>query len=240
MFQTTLDYSLFQKHPNNRQICQKNIEKIKNSIKFKNLLHLRPILVDSDYRIIDGQHRLEAAKQLLIPICYSVIKEATPSDIIKLNNNQKNWHLDDYLNYYCQEGLESYLLLRSFCEKKKLAVSAALTLFTNCNGNRLKEFREGEFELKNTFESKCVVYDQVENLIVYIRTIKMGNTKFLNQPKFLRCFLSFIARSDVDFEILRKKVEVKIDSFRACMNMNDYSKLFKDIYNYRNSNPIID
>lgn len=68
----TKDYNIFKKHPNNREIFHANLEKIKRSIQIKNLLEYRPIIVDKKMQVIDGQHRLEAARQLGVPIYYQM------------------------------------------------------------------------------------------------------------------------------------------------------------------------
>jgi hypothetical protein len=240
MYHQTADYSMFKKHPNNRELCPRNIEKIKNSLQLKNLLHLRPLLVDSDFRLIDGQHRLEAAKQLMIPVFYSVIENAIHSDIITLNNNQKQWKLNDYLNYYCHEGIESYLTLRSFIEKKDMSINCALTLFAHKNGDVLVKFRNGTFEVKETFQTRCALYMEVETFLNHIRMLKVANKLFLKQTRFLKCLLAFIRREDINFDVFKKKVELKIDAFHSCHTQVHYMNMFKEIYNYRNSEPIND
>ena len=95
----TSDYSIFKKHESNRVINELALRKLINSIKSKNMLELRPILVDSQMRVIDGQHRLEAAKALRVPIFYLMKKESESLDIILLNT-QKRWSIEDYLNFF--------------------------------------------------------------------------------------------------------------------------------------------
>jgi len=72
----TKDYSIFKKHESNRGIDQNNLKKIVNSIKAEDLLAFRPILVDAQMRVIDGQHRLEAARLLDLDVYYQRKEEA--------------------------------------------------------------------------------------------------------------------------------------------------------------------
>jgi len=67
---STDDYKEFKKHPFNRDLVQSNVAKLikENEIKFN--MQFFPITVDSEMRVIDGQHRLEACKQKAWPVFY--------------------------------------------------------------------------------------------------------------------------------------------------------------------------
>ena len=91
MIKETSDYDIFKKHVHNRPLVEGNILKILKSIQFKNLLKYRPILIDKDYRVIDGQHRLEAAKRLCISVFYEMKTDVEHVDIKLLNDNQKGY-----------------------------------------------------------------------------------------------------------------------------------------------------
>ena len=122
MILETSDYSIFQKHSSNRNIDKSNLNKIINSIKARNLLYLRPIIVNKNFEIIDGQHRLEAAKYLELPVFYQIQPEAVDEDIILLNDNMKRWTIDDYLNYYLSKGNIEYTKLNEFIKKYTPAI----------------------------------------------------------------------------------------------------------------------
>lgn len=64
----TKNYSLFKKYAKNRDIDGRHVEKLIASIKTANLLDCEPILVNEKMEVIDGQHRLEAAKSLNLDI----------------------------------------------------------------------------------------------------------------------------------------------------------------------------
>ena len=72
--------------------------------------------------IIDGQHRLEAAKKLGFPIFYEVQQDLKHEDMFILNKNQKNWGAKDYINYYCEQNYPEYVKLASFAREKKLSI----------------------------------------------------------------------------------------------------------------------
>jgi len=71
----------------NRDIKPSKVNKLMKSISDNNALHLRPILVDTDYNIIDGQTRYKAAKALGLPIEIHLIDKSdwNYKDLITIN-----------------------------------------------------------------------------------------------------------------------------------------------------------
>src|SRR5690606_774965 len=77
----TTDYSIFGEIESNREVDLRHVRKLMKAIEKRNLLHLNPIIVDEQNRVIEGQHRLEAAKQLQVPIYYITDNTVNKSDI---------------------------------------------------------------------------------------------------------------------------------------------------------------
>src|SRR5258708_34537164 len=103
----TRNYEMFKYLDANRDksngLSLSHIRRLKQSIMDRNMLELRPICVTENMEVIDGQHRLEVAKQLGVDIYYVVKKDFKPKDLIDLNV-AKTWSASDYLNFYCKEG----------------------------------------------------------------------------------------------------------------------------------------
>src|SRR5665213_684124 len=78
----TTDYSIFKKHPQNREV-QRDSAKFKQllaSVKEEDRLSSNPILVDKELYVFNGQHRLEVAKVLGKAIYYlSLIHISEPT-----------------------------------------------------------------------------------------------------------------------------------------------------------------
>ena len=101
----TLDYSIFQNYTTNRDVRMGHVADLVNSIETRNLLYTQPITVNEEYFVIDGQHRLAAAKSLGLPIYYIVCPGLTERDIPRLNSVMKLWLMADYLDHYVGLGL---------------------------------------------------------------------------------------------------------------------------------------
>lgn len=93
--QETMDYGIFKTVSGNRNISEFHIELLKRSIKKRNLTKDFPILVNSNFEILDGQHRYEALSNLGLPIYYRIAEVTTVQDIAIVNTISKKWTLAD-------------------------------------------------------------------------------------------------------------------------------------------------
>ncbi len=237
----TTDYSIFEKEEKNRELSETNVIRIMKSIQAKNLLCYRPILVDKDMKIIDGQHRLEAAKRLKIPIYYEVSKTLSSNDIILLNSNSKFWSFDDYLNFYVNSGLEDYVKLDQLCKKNKITVIHALNVLGKRGGrNSSKNFKHGEFKYPNFEDERDAldILDFSKEIITYFKSKNTGYIKYVDSGYFLRALYIFLSIRSVDRSIFKEKIEYRLDLLRPAPSIMEYLRIFKMIYNWRNKSPI--
>jgi len=237
MILETSDYSIFQKHAANRNIDKANLHKIINSIKARNLLYLRPIIVNKNFEIIDGQHRLEAAKYLELPVFYQIQPEAVDEDIILLNDNMKRWTIDDYLNYYLSKGNIEYTKLNEFIKRNNIDLSIALVLLGR-NGKLSINFRSGSFKFPDNIvriNNNLFMINEVKQFIILKG---FGPKLFLQRNAFTKTLISFLNIEGMLFDKFMTKLELNLQWLRPCTSYTDYMNIFKKIYNYKNPHPI--
>lgn len=85
----TSDYSLFKLLRGNRDLNKPHMNKMKEAIESDNRLNLHPIIVNKNFEVIDGQHRLQCAKELGVDIFYIRSEDVENKHIINCNVNQK-------------------------------------------------------------------------------------------------------------------------------------------------------
>ncbi len=97
IIESTENYTLFKTIDGNRKVRSAHVKKLKESIVIDpRTILFAPILVNEKYQVIDGQHRLEAIKQLGLPV-YFIRHKGLGLDIVqKLNSNAKQWQPIDY------------------------------------------------------------------------------------------------------------------------------------------------
>ena len=80
---------------------------------------ISPILVNEHRQIIDGQHRFLAQQELNLSVPFIVKKGYGEVETQILNTNSKNWSLADWERYYCNKGIDDYLVFKEFRKQYK-------------------------------------------------------------------------------------------------------------------------
>ena len=143
----------------NREVPENNINALKKSIQKNNALYLKPITIDNEYNIIDGQTRYLACKELDISFYVDIVNsmEWSKEDLISINTTQRNWKLQDYLRYYVKFNKDSYKAFEHFLKlHKHMTIQMLIVIFNKTNSRsqlNSKIFKNGELKYDSTNES---------------------------------------------------------------------------------------
>ena len=149
---TTNTYSIFNKVIGNRELDKNNLQRIKNSI---NEIGLQmPILVNKTNSIIDGQHRLQAAKELKIPVTYIISRDTAEDNIDQLQISKK-WTALDFCNKNALKGNKDCKKALSIASKwfietgKKFSKINAITRLHDGKGigSTIKNLRNNTYKI---------------------------------------------------------------------------------------------
>lgn len=236
---STRDYEIFRKEKHNRAVDPVALKRLIFSIKANNMLQFRPIICNKRMEVIDGQHRLEAAKELDLEIYYQVKEDSTPEDIILLNNNQKRWTAMDYINFYIGQGNQEYIKYQEFARSKDMDVEELLYSFRDFAGARTK-IKTGGLKFFNDQE-KAAIEELISKYIKVRETMQryvLGETYFLKTRKMQKAIFAILKNPEVDLEIFLKKITIKSDAIKPCADITGYYTMLRDIYNWKNNNKI--
>lgn len=101
---STKDYSIFE-FPDFK-VSKKHLERIKDSIKLKNLSRDYPVLVDDKYRVIEGRYRFLACFDLKLELFYKIAEVTELRDAIRIKHIHKNIDVEEVVKVYAD--LEPY------------------------------------------------------------------------------------------------------------------------------------
>lgn len=215
IFQTT-DYDKFQIIVSNREVDKSHVKKLAESIKRKNLLFIRPLIVNEKMELIDGQHRLQAAALIKAPVFYVKASGLTKTDITVLNTAQKNWTRIDFINFYAIEGVPEFKQLSKLINKySHIKVSAIITL---CTANQYG-LRQGKIYLAN--------YDRAVMVCEWITTLKTKYRFVLTRDFALG--LNDACTSEDSFQKLQSVITT--ENFHQCYSRIEYQKMIQSILN---------
>ncbi len=221
---STKDYSIFKDFSSNREVDPKHVNKLKAAIEKKNLLHVNPIIVDDQMRVIDGQHRLAAAAALMVEIFY-IQSNIDRKDISILNSNQKNWRAMDYINFYTIEHVDSFVQFSRLMNKyPEMSISALLTLSNSENHRNIVELKSGYLDVQNIHE--CIeicdfcksLFSKYQYCFVYDSRFPLAISRCLNTENF-------------KLEILEEKIAASPRSLVQCHTTKQYLEMIEEIYN---------
>ena len=147
----TKNYDMFRQMLGNRDI--KGESEIVESIKRVGLVH-NPIIVNEKYEVIDGQNRLEALRQLDLPVYFIIQKGLGIEACRSLNIGQTNWGTEDYIYSFADVGNKNYRRLASLMTEfqKQFGIQGIIAM---AKPRRVNEggglpnsvIKNGEFEL---------------------------------------------------------------------------------------------
>lgn len=228
----TNNYEMFKLRDDNRgKLDRPHIQRLKESITARNLLELRPIEVNDKMEVLDGQHRLMAAKELGVTIYYKIQRDLSQHDIIIMNVT-KNWTITDYLNFYVKNQYDEYIKLKRFLDNSNLSLKLGLTLTVGRGRDMFKNFREGKY----TFHDE-EIGKEISACWETIHLVKQlnGFAFYLDTSKLWKSLMKLIRHPDFDNDHWLKNLKKMIERFSPRVSEKDYLKMMIDIYNWRHN-----
>lgn len=213
----TKNYSMFRFIDTNRVLNQGIINRLIESINKIGYIESRPVIVNQDMIIIDGQHRFEACKKMNIDICYEIENIDVETAMIELNANQLIWRQQDYIASYAAKGVDCYVKLMEFENKYKLGISNSIITLLGTSANA-KEIRKGKVYELNQFADKIAQFCLSAKKYLYF-----GKDKHF---VWAVCVL-YKRASEKDIEKLFSQISI-VQRFAS---VSDYLKCFENIIN---------
>lgn len=222
------DYEMFKTLASNRKVNNLHLRRLKASMQIKQLVI--PIIVNEQYQIIDGQHRLQACKELELPVYFIITPGADMNDVHLANSVAKVWAVEDYLSSYCDMGLDDYVIYRKFRNKYRFGHKENMLLLQGGMYMRTglqtvhQDFYQGLFrvtDLEYAYELADKIY-QLEPLY----------SGFMR-----RCFVCAMNAANknksFDFEHFVKALGYQSRKLVDCVSTRQYLLLIEEIYNYK-------
>lgn len=235
---TSTEYNLFSTILGNRLVSQKKTDNIVSDIKKGlNLLPFCPILVfekEGQFKIVDGQHRFNAAKKLELPVYYILCEEMDLKYIAQLNSRSDKWKNSDFLECYIQLGIKDYEVLLDFIKEYKLIYSAAVDLLMSGvprggGVENMEKFRNGAFKVNFFEESKQIVELTAEIFDRYV---------FYNDRCLIGAVQELQKAGVCDFEHLKTKISEAPNIMDKKSSIKEYKYLIEQVYNFKNTKRI--
>lgn len=230
----TVDYDLFKFLGDNRELNMQHVQRLVKSFEHRQLVS--PVIVNEKYQVIDGQHRIEAAKISGMPVYYFIMPGYSIEEVKILNVNQKNWNKSDYLHMYCERKLKPYLEFQEF-----------MTYFPDFGFRVCLRLLEGPKDTQEMLNGKMVHARRFEEGRFVVadlgKAYQVGRRITEFKPYFPEYFtdnfvgalLKIFKRKSYNHKEMLRKLDVCPKKIEHCDTVDRYVLHFEDIYNYKRS-----
>lgn len=228
VIQSTTDYDQFTTLDTNRNVSQVHVNQLKTSIEETgNLTKVTPILVNGRYQVIDGQHRLEAIKQLGLPIYYTVVEGTTIETSRAMNSLHRNWAPADYAKSYAESGnveYQTYWKLREDFPQfnHSIILTYSYPTITTFKGIGIV-FRNGDYAVQDEATTRKML-DQLEEIDARI-TFNVGRT-------FAQAVLLMMNLDGYDHKRFLSKLDTLAANVHSFSTVGDSLRNLEDVYNH--------
>lgn len=235
--ESTQDYDKFKFLSCNRPTIPSHVRKLMDSIEQFNDLHLNPIIVNPDMYVLDGQHRLKAARELGVPIYYVVDDNWSTTKLHLYNTTQRRWILADFMNYWIETGKNDYLLFKRKIEEYNFDVTTGLVYFTSQGGTSLNDFRQGKFYYNLTEELSSIL-PYVKKIMDYMKEKRFKPNSIYTKKPFHAALKFMLTNRLVDKEQFWEMFQNCYHMFTFCTSREKFITMFINIYNYKKRNKL--
>lgn len=217
----TTKYDQFRSLTCNREIDEKHVERLMEAINKRNMLAMCPVLCNTEFKVFDGQHRIEAAKRLKVPIFYVADDSLDEEDLISLNNLKKEWRNIDYVNFWSIKKQKGFDVLSQFLSQYSwLPLTTVMELLSSDNTRNVKAIKRGQVDVSNKSDAKKIIECLAQ----------IGNwTKVYRTNKFVRAFRK--AWSHADYDQRQFICNLQEHDLEPQADENGYRKAIQNIHN---------
>ena len=215
----TKDYKKFKNFESNRLLDKTNYAKLYQSIKRKALLI--PIVVSSDFYVIDGQHRLKIYEELDIPIPYYIANGYGEEEMIEANLIAKQWTTEDFLRKHFKNGLEPYVFFEEVKQQYRIHTNDLLKIISRILNEPVTQtktiFNQGRLTLSEEQREKVVEFFECLN--------DFSTFKEYRTTRFVSAFLELYTCGYYDHKTMLTKLEQRNMVLQKQPTKEDYLEL---------------
>lgn len=222
----TKEYDKFKTIKGNRKLNVRNYIKLLKSMEEE--LLVVPILVNSNFEIIDGQHRYTSCKELNKYVYYYIVEGYGIDQVRRSNLVSSNWTKSDYLNMHLEEDNDEYISFNVILKETNMNISDLLKLYAmvqHKSGVQISyEFEAGSFSAEGTSEVR-----------EFLNTLENFNFfKLYKSQSFVAAFIKLYTNTSYNNQRLIEKTKLRknsleqltggtIDEYLSCICNKIYS-----------------
>lgn len=230
----TTNYSMFVKNPEQRPIDERHAKRIGENMQHVGYLPSKPIQCykkGAKLVVVDGHHRLAAAKSLGIPIFYVIESDRSQQTMAAENLLVKKWSGIDFVRLYAARGIQSYKTLLYYVDRGIPHNMAASMMINNSasSGNANTAIQNGTFKIKST--------EQIEMVDSILQ--EFGNKcPAIRSKMFISAISKCILWNGFNYDLFVRRLRENAGMIEKTSNEEQMLTQIEAVYNYRSRQPV--
>ncbi len=230
--QQTSNYDLFECNPEQREIHTANLNEKVDILRAQGWFPTMPMqcyMTGRKLVVVDGHHRLLAARLLGIPVYYVVGSSELKEMMVTINRGVR-WKNADFLNRECARGNKDCMTLQNYVNKG-IPLTCAVSMLggqSAGSGNLAIRIAEGTFKVKTTKHADFIL-ELIEGYPSIPHFKHSGFIKALDLCLWLPEF---------DLGMFKHRAVTYWHMIRRCSNVDDFLRAIEEVYNFRSSKKI--
>lgn len=226
----TKDHGLFAHNEYQQPMSEAHVASLIESMNKYGFLPSKPLTVVDEgqwLRVIDGHHRLEAAKRGGFSVFYIVESKSKASSIGDINRVVRKWSNLSFAKMYALKGSADYIELLQYVNRG-IALKQASSLLVGQaahSGNVGESVQDGTFKIKTRriIDSLLNVFDVCEESAPAVKS-----------RVFVEAFSTLYFVDQFDPSLLAKKILTNPRMMVKCATREQMIDVIDEIYNFRN------
>jgi hypothetical protein len=226
--QSSNNPKLFISNQEQRPIYHRHVDALVSSMSRHGFFPSKPIQCypngNGKYTVVDGHHRLEAAKQLGC-MFYYVVETKRSQDAMPDVNAGRAWKNEDFVRQYSMRGLPDYIALQQYISRG-LPLRCAVALLggeSAASSNKMKDIKSGAFKVKTT--------DHAEKILSLIE--RNPDLPVFRHSAFIKAISMLLWVRDFDIATFQSRIEGGGHKIPNCSNVDDFLTAIDEVCNYR-------
>tara|TARA_R110000751_G_scaffold200844_1_gene305686 strand:- start:515 stop:1324 length:810 start_codon:yes stop_codon:yes gene_type:complete len=223
----TKEYDLFSLMKGNRKVDQKRVDKIVAEMQQNDLHPHRPIIVDDDLKILEGQHTFFSRKKLDRDVYFTIAMSQTTEKIAGFNNSVKAWNNEDYLQAFISDRKLSYVKFKEWIDKNKLPIAVGLCFMGTQGASGTKSggaFKKGKLIF--------LPEEETQTALNLYKGIARYNNESQRKGHIARACSIVTNAAGYDEDRMFEKLEHQKDKIDAHLNTMDCIRQLEEFYNH--------
>lgn len=227
--ESSTNYAAFLPNDEQRGIKENHVKHLAEEMGRYGFLPSKPIQCfkkGNKYVLIDGHHRLAAAKRIGIPFYYVVEPESNAETMASVNANVKTWGIADYVRMYALRGNGDFQKLIRYSEMGIPVMMAASMLHGHAalSGNVTGIIKNGTFRIRETSQINYV-YKLIEDFGAAYPVVK--------HRAFIACLSDCLRTPEFEPDRFRRRFEESPAMIQKASNKDLQLFQIEELYNFR-------